>query len=92
MTTIHMDANAARAIQKRLLELQSSIVNVMRRPNTTVANLQPSWRANSAQEFFTLYSESSGRISEIVSKLGEIAEEIGEEIDRWERTADRLSH
>jgi WXG100 family type VII secretion target len=86
-----MDIEAVRAIQRKLRELQGQILNDIRRPNVTVANLQPNWRGNSANEFFALYNTSSGNISRIAGKLAEIAEELGEEIEKYERVAARLA-
>lgn len=93
MATIHLDVEAARALQKRLVKLQGSILRDIQKPNITVADIfQPDWRSTSADEFFALYNESSGRIWKWPRKLGEIARELEIEINQWESLADHLAN
>jgi uncharacterized protein YukE len=91
MTTLRMDVDAARSIQRDLVKLHDSIQRIIRSPNSTVSGLPPHWRSNSADQFYAEYQKSMGEISGVLSKLSEVASAISSEIDSYERMAERLS-
>ena len=92
MPTIYMDADEMRAIQKKLIKLEQSIQRIASLTNTKIYGMAPYWQSTSANIFFDQYNEASGILSEVVETLGEIASELGTDIDSWEITAERLSN
>lgn len=91
MTTIHMNINAARNVQRDILRLRESIQRITQSMNTTVMGLPQHWRAASADQCMELYQDSLSRITGILEPLSEIAAEIEDAIEYWQSVADRLS-
>lgn len=91
MPTLHMEVEAMLNVQRKLMQLHSSIQNIIQSTNSYIYGLPPHWQGNSANEFFTLYNESISQISAVLEPLSEMAAELAEEIARWERVAERLS-
>lgn len=91
MKSIHLDVEAARAVQRNLLNQQASLNRLLQQMNGIVHGLPPCWQSGSAEEFFGYYYQSAGVIAGVASSLAEIASELDEAIAQWERMADQLS-
>jgi uncharacterized protein YukE len=93
MTSIHMDTSAVKGIQKKLIKLHNAIQRDIQSSNTSVNGVFSArdWVGGSANEFNGLYNNSASTIMGIAEELAEIAEDIAEEAQRWERVSERLS-
>lgn len=90
MTTIHMDVEGVRRLQRNLRSVQEHIAREIHPVNVLVNNLPLHWRSNSSREFMTEYEIFEGNMARVLEELGEIAEQIQEEADRWERMAQKF--
>lgn len=88
---LHMDVEAVRSVQSRIMGLQSQIEGLMQPLNATIANLPLHWQANSANEFYGEYEELRSSIASVLETLEELASELSAEIAAWERMAEKLS-
>ena len=91
MTTIHLDAGAARDVLKELEKLADSLERIAQVTNTTVLGTAEHWRSTSANQFFSQYTGSIGTITGVAGEIRDIAVELATEITYWESVADRLS-
>jgi uncharacterized protein YukE len=91
MTTIHMNIHSARSIRRNLVRMYESGRNTIQSASSVVSSLPPDWRSHSADIFFSQYNHTASQITRTLSRLKELADEIDNEIDRYERMADKLS-
>ena len=91
MTTIHMDVNEARRVRREIIRLQESIGRIMRGMNGYMSGVPQYWKASSADRFMELYGGYASEITGILGPLSEIASELQEAIEYWERVQERLS-
>jgi uncharacterized protein YukE len=94
MTTISMNTDRVRGIQRKLKKLHDAIMQQIQNSNSSVSGVfsDRDWVSSSANEFNGLYSNSSSTIIGIADELEEIADQLAEEVQHWESVAERLSH
>lgn len=90
MTTLHMDTNAMRRIQRSLADIESKIQNRVQSLRRNSQGLSYHWVGNSANEYFDYYAELDGNINRIMRRLDEVASDLSVEIAKYESLDDGL--
>jgi WXG100 family type VII secretion target len=91
MTTLHMEVETARNTQSNMNNTSQQLTSMVQSMTSSVNGLQPAWMGNSASEFFSLYDQWRGQVTQLLDQLNQMNQRLATEINEWEQMASKLS-
>jgi len=91
MATLHMEVEVCRSAVTSFSNGAQELNQVFQNLNNTIQGLQSgAWVGNSAQEFFSKYSEATGPLKTAADALTTLAGQLSTEVTQWEEMAAKL--
>nr|MBC7245773.1 WXG100 family type VII secretion target [Chloroflexota bacterium] len=90
MATLHMEVEVARSTQNTMANTYQQLSSMVQSMTSTVNGLQPAWLGNSATEFFGLYDQWRGSMTNLLDQLQQLSTRLQGEITEWETVASKL--
>jgi WXG100 family type VII secretion target len=91
MATLHMEVEVARSTQNTMSNTYQQLSSLLQSMTSTVNGLQPAWLGNSATEFFGLYDQWRGSMTNLLDQLQQLSTRLQSEITEWETMASKLA-
>ena len=91
MATLHMEVDTARSTQNSMNNTHQQLTSLLQSMTSQVNGLQPAWMGNSATEFFGLYDQWKGSMTQILDQLNQMNSRLQNEIAEWEQMASKLN-
>ncbi len=91
MTTLHMDVEVARNVQRQLVTIHQTLQNLLSQASSEVGKLETgAWQGPSATQFYSLFGEWRTRTSRLLEEFQQLATRLQSEITQWEEAARAL--
>ncbi|RPJ27122.1 MAG: WXG100 family type VII secretion target [Chloroflexi bacterium] len=91
MTTLHMEVETARNTQNTMNNTSQQLTSMVQGMTSSVNGLQPAWMGNSATEFFGVYDQWRGQMTQLLDQLNQMNQKLSTEINEWEQMASKLA-